>query len=153
MDDLGLNLRESLDRVPMKLVYEEDETPMGITLHVVGPDSRQFKAQETANNNENIDRRRRNKKVTSELIQKQTVKLLAACVVGWDFYEPALKPGSNPPEFNKKNVLTLLDGSGEIREQVDNFISDRANFRKRPDPGAGGSGAGQGAPGPADGQG
>ena len=128
MDELNLNLRQTRDTAKLVLRYEEDDEPMGITLTVKGPDSKEYKAQERRNINERTERIMKRKRITAEIQERQLKELLAACIVDWEIGPPALKKGARPPECTRKNKLALLSNA-EILEQVDEFIGQRRNFR------------------------
>jgi hypothetical protein len=128
LDDLNLNLRENKDTVDLPLRYEDDDSYMGITLQVTGPDSPKFIAKERKQLNERQERYLKNKKVTAEMQERQLIDLLQACIVDWTIEAPALADGAEPPECTKQNKIKLLQNR-EIREQVNEFVGQRRNFR------------------------
>lgn len=128
MDSLNLNLRETKDTVSLRLRYEDDDSYMGITLEVKGPDSPEYIAMERRNLNERSERYLKGKKITAEIQERQLVELLQACIADWTIEAPALAEGAEPPVCNKKNKILLLDNR-EIREQLNEFIGQRRNFR------------------------
>ncbi len=132
MDNLNLNLRETKDTVDLPLRYEDDDSYMGITLQVKGPDSPEFIAMERRNLNERSERYLKGKKITAEIQERQLVALLQACIMEWTIEAPALAEGAEPPDCTKKNKLLLLENR-EIREQLNEFVGQRRNFRGETD--------------------
>lgn len=132
MDNLNLNLRETKDTVDLRLRYEDDDSYMGITLQVKGPDSPEYIAMERRNLNERSERYLKGKKITAEIQERQLVELLQACIVDWTIEAPALAEGAEPPACNKKNKLLLLENR-EIRDQLNEFVGQRRNFRGETD--------------------
>jgi hypothetical protein len=91
-----------------------------VTVRVVGNDSREFKAALSRISAKLGSK----KKSTLEQAEARSVELIAACVKGWyGLYE-----GKEPIECNPDNVVRVLTEQSWIREQLDTFIADRANF-------------------------
>jgi len=115
--------------VKMELFHPVTEAsfdpPVYIT--VVGIDSDTYqKAQLDQRNKQWKKMQRRNRirfEITAEETEQNAVELLAKCIVGWDNIEWEGKP----LQFNYDNAKKLLTVSW-VREQVDTFIGDRANF-------------------------
>lgn len=97
-----------------------DADGKAVTVRVVGNDSKEFKGALSR-----IAARMNNKKKTSlEQAEARSVELIAACVKGWS----GLYEGKEPIEFTPENVTRILTEQAWIREQLDTFIADRANF-------------------------
>ena len=99
-------------------LMDSDGKPITITL--LGKDSDAFKKRQNE-----IDNRRyaagARLKLTAEALKADSVSLLAKCTVGWS---------GITEECTYDNAVKLYSKVGEIREQVDVFIGDRANFSK-----------------------
>jgi len=115
--------------VKMELYHPIDETsfdpPVFIT--VVGMDSDVYqKAQLELRNRQFKKMQKRNRlrfEMTAEETEQNAIDLLARCIMGWENIEW----GGKPLPFSYENAKKLL-GENWIREQVDTFIGDRANF-------------------------
>lgn len=108
-----MELRDAADAPVLKA----DGSPMTITL--LGKDSDAFIKQENAATNRRLAQGPR-AKVTAEALKADAVAILARCTVAWDFSEPC----------TYESAVALYNKFPAIREQVDAFIADRANFTK-----------------------
>ena len=99
----------------------DGETPCQIL--VVGTDSSRFrKAQRAA-----ADRRIRGGRfrfASAEEQEADTLELLSSCTLDWQ----AIDMDGAPFPYSKANAKTLYARFGWIRDQVDRYIGDRANF-------------------------
>lgn len=98
-------------------VLKEDGTPLTITL--LGKDSDVWIKAENAARNRRLAQGPR-MKLTAEALESEAIQALAKVTVAWDLdapctYEEAVKVYTRYPL---------------IREQVDLFVADRANFTK-----------------------
>lgn len=92
-----------------------------VTIVLLGKDSKEYRAAvaKTANS------RLRNRKVqTVEQAQQDGIDLLAAVTVGWS----GIAENGEPLECTEKEVKRVYREYAWIREQVDEFVDDRANF-------------------------
>lgn len=99
------------------LLTKADGSPITITL--LGRDSDTFVKQENANTNRRLAQGSR-LKLTAEALKSEAISLLARCTVAWDFDE----------DCTYENARELYTRFPAIKEQADEFISDRANFTK-----------------------
>lgn len=60
-------------------------------------------------------------------VDKQAVRVLAACTIGWENIADA---DGQAIAFNEANAVRLYTDFPWIREQVDRFMAVRANFSK-----------------------
>lgn len=98
-----------------------------VTITLLSSDSNEYKrvSHKVANRKlKKITARGRIPKLTAEETENDQLDLLVACTLGWEnvVYE------GQPLEFNPENVRMLYSKVPVIREQVDAFIGDRANF-------------------------
>jgi len=119
----------SSEGVKMELYHPIEETSFDppIFLTVVGMDSDIYqKAQMDQRNKQFKKMQRRNRlrfEMTAEETEEQSIELLARCILGWENIEWE----GAPLPYNKENAKRLMRINW-IREQVDIFIGDRANF-------------------------
>ena len=100
-------------------LYDGD-TAVGITLR--GQDSRTFRQASHDISNKRMERQV--KKLTAEALERNTRELLAACTVDWQ----CIEMNGEPLKCTRENADRLYAELPWIREQVDAFVSNRANF-------------------------
>jgi hypothetical protein len=104
-------------------LFKADGTPITITL--LGKDSDTYVADVNANANRFL-KQRGNAVITAEGSKADAIKLLSKCTVGWD---GITVDGAELP-WSRENAVKLYNRFAWIKEQVDEFIADRANFTK-----------------------
>lgn len=115
--------------VKMELYHPIHETSFEppVYLTVVGMDSEVYqKAQRDIRNKQFKKMQKRNRirmEMTAEETEREAIELLARCILGWENIEWE----GEPLEYNHANAKKLLSMAW-VREQVDTFIGDRANF-------------------------
>lgn len=98
-------------------VLKADGTPLTITL--LGKDSDVWVKAENAARNRRLAQGPR-MKLTAEALESEAISALAKVTVAWDFDEPC----------TYEAAVRLYTRFPLIREQVDLFVGDRANFTK-----------------------
>lgn len=98
-------------------VLKADGTPLTITL--LGKDSDVWVKAENAARNRRLAQGPR-MKLTAEALESEAIAALAKVTVAWDFDEPC----------TYEAAVRLYTRYPLIREQVDMFVGDRANFTK-----------------------
>lgn len=103
---------------------EENGEPVIITL--LGTDSKAYREKNRDFQRERIAQMARNRKKTIDytVSDEDACELLAACTKGWS----GIERDGKPLEFSNEAAFDLYMEYGWIREQVDLFIGDRANF-------------------------
>jgi hypothetical protein len=103
-----------------------DGSPVTITAYA--SDSEPYRKAQHALLNRRItqNKGRRDTSRTSEEIEAENVELFARVTVGWD----GLTENGQPLEFNRENARRLYATFLFIREQVEAFTAERANFTK-----------------------
>lgn len=99
-------------------VLKADGTPVTITL--LGKDSDVWVKAENAARNRRLAQGPR-MKLTAEALESEAISALAKVTTAWDFDD---KP------CTYENAVALYTRYPLIREQVDLFVGDRANFTK-----------------------
>ncbi|MES1987461.1 MAG: hypothetical protein V4440_05420 [Pseudomonadota bacterium] len=104
-------------------LYEQDadgknDLAKPVGLYLLGLDSKAFQESKHKRANE-----RRGEKVTSEMVDEESLQAGADLAVGWLNLEV-----DGDSEFSRANVLKIYQQYPWVREQVDNFVANRANF-------------------------
>jgi hypothetical protein len=103
-------------------LVQDDGTAVSIRL--AGMDSGRFRKQQRANTDRRLRGSRRG--VTGTEMDAEGLELLVAVTLGWT----GIEIDGERPEANAVNVRKVYTKFPWIREQVDNFVGDRANFLK-----------------------
>lgn len=117
-DGAVMELRDPRGEPIMK---SDGKTPVTITVMSFDADP-MIKARNAALNSAS----RRRGQATAESVQADTIRLYAKATKGWD----GVGIGEDETPFSVENAIRLYTKFPFIREQVDAFISDRANFFK-----------------------
>lgn len=129
MDLSNLNLAESANvGAVMEVVHpvtgevlKYDNVPMSI--HLLGRDS---DAHRIAIQRIATKQLGRQSKPNAAKLSDEAIELLVACTVGWY----GIQENNAILEFNEANVRHVYLKYAWLRQQVDEFIADRANFFK-----------------------
>lgn len=115
---------ELMHPVDNEVMLQDNKSP--ITIKLVGTDSKAYR-----NKNRDFQRKRiakmtksRTKTIDYTVSDEDACELLAECTIGWS----GIVVEGKPLEFSKENAEILYMQFNWIREQVDAFIGDRANF-------------------------
>lgn len=96
----------------------------GIRINVVGPDSDLYRKVDSRIKNANLLAAQRRGKITAEVLDAGGLDLLVGVTVGWE----GVVFSGQPLEFTEENVRQVYTDFRFIREQVDEFVGQRANF-------------------------
>ena len=105
-----------------------DKDGNAVTVTLLGPDSAKYRALTRENIRRRLEKRALGS-VASEVdvdeVERETLEILAVCTVAWQ--------GVNTPQGESipctpENARKLYEAYPVIREQVDGFIGNRANF-------------------------
>lgn len=103
----------------------DDGAPIVFTL--AGADSVAFRNAQRAISNARIGRTK-GEKITAEQLDADGISVIAACVMGWS---GNFTIGGERPEYAKDKARALVEQHAWLREQVDRFVAQRANFLPR----------------------
>lgn len=125
-----MTVMHPVKRTPLIAV---DGKPIGIRL--VGIDSDIYQKNNFQGRDANVEELRRRAKFSSASDHYKGGKLLAKCTLDWHGIVQGWIDGSKDntvASFSYENALALYNNRGVnwLREQVDEFIADRANFLK-----------------------
>lgn len=107
----------------LELVHPVSQEKLGIAFEVVGKDSKQFRTAWRAT----LKEMQGKKGAESDLLglEKSNLMILGACIIGWN--EGATEAfGKYTPE--RAQEVISMDELSFIKDQVEAFISERANF-------------------------
>jgi len=101
---------------------EHDGKPM--TIRVAGTDSAAYRNKQRELQNRRLQKIAKGRKPDFSNSDAEACELLAACTLGWS----GIVVGGDDIAFSQKAAEELYGKHVWIREQVDLFIGDRANF-------------------------
>ena len=113
------------DSASLTIMHPQTGAPTPITITVASPDSDAYKAVDWRVKNRNITMARKSKNgLTIEAIDASGLDILVGATLGWDgmTWDGAALP------FSADNARMVYTTFSFIREQVDEFLADRANF-------------------------
>lgn len=117
--------------VDVQLRHPATGDDLGITIHVLGRDSDTFKAVETRQLTQRMERVRRSGRNTNAFTPEQAnedaIELLASSTTGWS---DNFVVDGKPMPFSVAAAEQIYARFPWIREQVDQAVGDRANFTK-----------------------
>lgn len=96
-----------------------------ITIRLVGVDSAIYRKAQAALTNRKLVQNKRGVKITAEELEADALEMAAKCTVSWS---SDLALDGAPIPFSKQNAAKLYQRFPWIKEQVEEFINDRANF-------------------------
>jgi len=109
----------------LKILHPGTGEPIGITMRVAGPDS---KRQKSANSGIIAERAEmRIRKITGARLEDESIRTAAASVMSWT----GVVDNGVEISYSPSAALSLLTKYPFIREQVQVYSSDRANFLKK----------------------
>jgi len=114
----------------LTIMHPANEVPLlggdnaPVTFSLLGIDSDEYRASQRVITNKRLSRKNKFK-ITAEQLELETIEVLAACTVSWsDNFEV----DGFAYHFSKENAKALYERFPWVREQVDEFIGERANF-------------------------
>lgn len=100
--------------------------PTDIFITVMGPDSKEFRAQQSKLNRMYVNASRDGVDVDPDYVAVLTRKMIASITTGWR----GVTDGDIDVPFSKDKCEELYAGSPFVFDQVDRFIVNYANFTK-----------------------
>ena len=109
-----------------EIMHPTENTPLGIKITLAGADSDIYRKTVNKSVNKRVQRLRPGQSVpfTAEEQEESGLNLLAICTLAW---EGVIVEGEELP-CTQENVKMVYQRFPWIKEQVDQFIGDRANF-------------------------
>jgi hypothetical protein len=110
----------------LEVLHPTENTPLGIKITLAGADSDIYRKTVNKNVNKRVQRMKPGQSLpfTAEEQEESGLNLLAVCTLAW---EGIVVEGDALP-CNKENAKMVYQRFPWIKEQVDQFIGDRANF-------------------------
>ena len=103
--------------------FERDKSKKKVGLWLMGRDSDLYAKTRHKNVNTALTAKKKSDPKTSEMIEQETVALLADMTVSWENLSY-----NGQHEFSRDAVIGIYTDLKWVFEQADAFISDRANF-------------------------
>jgi hypothetical protein len=102
---------------------DDNDDPMWV--EVYGVDSDHYRKIDRDITNKNLQRaqKNRNAAITAERLEVQGLERVVKCVKNWH-----IVLGGETPDCDEKNVRSVFEDYPWVREQVQEGMSDRANF-------------------------
>ena len=110
----------------MQVLHPVTNVPTGVEITLAGADSDVYRRAQRTWANKQMDRlmKRRGNNPSVEEIEERSLDIMARCTLSWKDVE---FKGKKLP-CNYENAIMLYRELPWLREQVDEFINDRANF-------------------------
>ena len=110
----------------LDVLHPTENTPLGIKITLAGADSDVYRKTVNKNVNKRVQRMKPGQSLpfTAEEQEESGLNLLAVCTLAW---EGVVVEGEVLP-CTKENAKMVYQRFPWIKEQVDQFIGDRANF-------------------------
>ncbi len=119
--DLSAKQEEGFD---VEITHPKTGEHIGAVIRVAGPDSKRVRTARAIVVNERIEQKI--KKLSADRMEEESNRITAASIISWSGIQVAGKEF----EYNKQNAFRLMTNYPFIREQLDAFVGDRANFIK-----------------------
>ncbi len=114
------------DGAECNIMHPSTGKPTDIFITVMGPDSKEFRNQQSILNRMYVNARKDGKDVDADHVAMLTRKMVASITIGWR----GVTDGGVDVPFSKEKCEELYAGSPFLFNQVDRFIVDYANFIK-----------------------
>jgi hypothetical protein len=125
MDLSTINLTKlAEDGADLTLEHPVTGEPLDIIITLAGTDSSSYRMKQKEIQNKRMTKMARGKKADFTTTDDEACDLLAGCTLGW----VGIEDGGEELSFSTSNAKDLYTNHLWIREQVDAFIGDRANF-------------------------
>jgi hypothetical protein len=128
-----LSSLEVVEGAEMTVMHPVEDIPLDgsdgkpVVFKVVGIDSEQYRAAQRSAQNRRLSKKTR-MKITAEQLEHEVLESIVACTVGWS---NNFEVDGAAMKFSAENAKTLYQRFPWLREQVQDFIEDRANFLRR----------------------
>lgn len=106
----------------LELTHPTTGEPLGAFIMVVGTDSETYNKARRKMTDKRL--KRKLSKLTMEDVERENIEMLASCTKGWR----GVVINKEEVPYTFANACTLYTEYPWIREQVDAFMGDRANF-------------------------
>ena len=123
--DLQFMENAMLDAAWLTILHPQTFESTPIKIKLAGADSDSYKKIERRVRNRNVALLKKNKNgLSAEVVEASALDLLTGATLDWQ----GVTWGGAPLEFSQENARMLYEKFGFIRDQVDEFVGDRANF-------------------------
>ena len=124
--DLANLASASEKEATVEILHPKTNESLGIKITVASPDSDKHRKllQRAKNTNMQIMQRKGNKGITAEAVDESAMNVVVGSVLRWE----GVTWGGTELECTEENVRQVFESLPWIKEQVDDFLNDRANF-------------------------
>lgn len=129
-DFKGLDLADlstqSHDSSTLSILHPVTGEPVGLEITLASPDSAHYRKveQQVKDRNLRLVRKSRSGTLSAAALEAGATDILVGAVLSWE----GAKWGGTELECNEQNVRQVYESLPFIREQVDEYLGDRANF-------------------------
>lgn len=126
--DLAEIQAEAKQENVLEILHPVSQIGIGLKIRIASPDSEKYRklAQAMRTKIQAMMQRNKGKMPPTEVIEEESQKVLIGAVLGWE----GATWGGQPFECTPDNVKQLFDALPWIKEQVDEYLGNRANFFK-----------------------
>lgn len=124
------------DRTPLFAIGAKPDEKIPVTITLLGKDSDAFIKAENAARNRAVEQIKKQVKFSAAAADLEASQTLARCTTAWTGIPQGWLDGSDdesPADFSPEAALALYTNLGVrwVRDQVDEFVAERANFLTR----------------------
>ena len=106
----------------LRVAHPTTGEDLGITITLIGTDSKTFR--DISKIRATMALKKKTREIDLDQNEQDSIELLARCTKGWS---GITENGKDIP-FNHENAVQLYTKYLWLREQIDRFMADRANF-------------------------
>lgn len=123
-------LEPDVDQCEIEIFNPIGRKPTGIFITVLSKDSDTYRDLQKKQSNarfKQFGKRTTSTSLTAEELEEESLQLLVACTRGWK----NMMYKGNVLDCTPENVRMVYEKVSAIREQVDDAVHDRSNFKRR----------------------
>ena len=106
----------------LRVAHPTTGEDLGITITLIGTDSKTFR--DISKSRATASLKKKTREIDLDQNESDAVELLAKCTKGW----PGITENGKQVAFSYENAVQLYTKYLWLREQIDRFMADRANF-------------------------
>lgn len=123
---MDLNSIKPAERI-IEILHPATEEELGVSVSVISVLDNKTAALRRKIQNKRIELERRGKSFTASDIEENEMDLLLNCITGWEWKGNATF-NNEKPEFNEKNVKSVLKELPWFKQQIMEAIGDEKSF-------------------------
>lgn len=123
VDLSAFDIETGADRGAKLELLDKHGNKSGEWIQLLGADSKEYQAREAIHKQRRLNRLQKFTKITNADMENEIIERLVLCTKDWSF-----KVGNDKLPLSPQNIENIYRKSLLIREQVEFFVNDRANF-------------------------